>query len=336
MEKPEKKDLLAGNKETLLAAEVKNHVIWVNPNFPELPFDIQEGRQTKLGMFLAPIVGKEEGTYPLEVARGHGRSGLAGRVIFKDNEGRIYRDVDLKGIGAVEEFNGLDNSLASRVRLGVGRIVPRGAVGGKEYQGILDGLAARWDSETAEYLTSKGVLAHRTIAIVALEELIDENGLILSIAEAKRRGLISDSVQPVIEIRAFGIKARISDARKESLIEDARLFAAKELGLSPKRFDAKQYSNWLMETIGGNLGRMHKNGWSHGYATSHNITLDGRLTDFDSARPTHDKEDFKEDLRQARSATEDLFVLQGGLESDLSRALFQKAYDAAIGEKPLK
>lgn len=36
-----------------------------------------------------------------EVSGSHTRSGILGRVIFSDKEGRLYRDIDLKGIGYV-------------------------------------------------------------------------------------------------------------------------------------------------------------------------------------------------------------------------------------------
>src|SRR3989344_5879239 len=85
--------------EKLSAVEVQNEVIWVNKNI-EFPFSVEKGGNNRLGMFLTPKSQTEdEKPYHLEVRPRHRRSGILGRVVFKDKEGRLYRDVDLKGVG---------------------------------------------------------------------------------------------------------------------------------------------------------------------------------------------------------------------------------------------
>ena len=91
---------LSRNRETLPAVEVSNIVEWVNNDFPELPIDIRKGEATKLGLFLsAGIQDAGQKIYDLEIKPFHARSGILGRVIFRDKENRLYRDIDLKGIG---------------------------------------------------------------------------------------------------------------------------------------------------------------------------------------------------------------------------------------------
>ncbi|MDP2947869.1 MAG: hypothetical protein Q8N88_07170 [Nanoarchaeota archaeon] len=57
---------------------------------------------------------------------------------------------------------------------------------------------------------------------------------------------------------------------------------AQELGKDPKEFSKQEYLEWLADTVGQQVGRMHKNGWYHSYLLTHNITLDGKITDLDS------------------------------------------------------
>lgn len=108
---------LEKSKETLKTIEVSNKVIWVNEHF-KAPFNLEAGKPAELGIFLYPKAEKltlqdkmrgwflknSDGasTLPIEVALGHGRNALAGRIIFEDDQGKICRDIDLKGIWYVE------------------------------------------------------------------------------------------------------------------------------------------------------------------------------------------------------------------------------------------
>ena len=85
--------------ETLPFVEVENEVVWENPNL-NIPFKLEVGKPTNLGLFLSPEVKSFKKTQKLGVEIGHGRSALLGRVIISDKfSGETYRDIDTKGGG---------------------------------------------------------------------------------------------------------------------------------------------------------------------------------------------------------------------------------------------
>ncbi len=150
-------------KETLPAVEVANRVTWVNPDFPELPFNLKEGEPTKLGMFLTPKPKEGEQTFDLKVQELHGRSGLLGRAIFRDKQGRLYRDVDLKGIGRVEFKNSKPQ---------VGHV----ETGQHGIEGIFQKNEADRLSSITETFLKLGTRTERYLAIINASEIIDEYG----------------------------------------------------------------------------------------------------------------------------------------------------------------
>ena len=89
-----------------------------------------------------------------------------------------------------------------------------------------------------------------------------------------------------MEVRAFGSRARLQDLdspKGKLLLGDAKKLVAEELDINPNEFTEEQYFNWLARTTGKNLGLLKKKGWQHSYLSAgHNITLDGRLVDFDT------------------------------------------------------
>lgn len=275
----------------LPAVEVKNRVLWVNPAFNgKLPFDLptetelnaagKEGKEisTKLGVFLTPAklessgLEVEEKGLNMEITLGHNRSGLLGRVIFKDDEGRLYRDVDVKGVGCT--FGGV-------LMIDICTESVRKKDETNAY-GILNLQDAYKDRDSTEAFLEKGIRTHRAVAIISLKEIVDENGNKISIKEAKRRGILHEGQKPVLEIRAYGTKMRIADAREKTAVEDAMRLVAQELERAPKTFGEREYFAWFAETLARQVARMHKNGWVHQYLTNHNITLDARVTDLDS------------------------------------------------------
>ncbi|MDP9249459.1 MAG: hypothetical protein M3M85_03055 [bacterium] len=325
---------LEANKEALPAIEVKNKVLWVNPDL-DIPFKLKVGEPTNLGMFLTNEV--QEGDKKiknLETATHHNRSALLGRVIFgeKKREGKdrqLFRDIDIKGTGYVlyrsPEF--------SEPRPNVEAIR---FMGQTSSFGILDVKDANHDMGIAETFHEYGVRVHRVVAIIELEEIIYE-GKKISIAKAKAKELIDDSAQPVLEVRAFGTHARLLDAHsdknslknRELFIDDARLLIAQELGENPEEFDNFKYAKWLAKTIGKNVGLMHKNGFVHKYLPQgHNITLDGCLVDFDSVQHTGSRNstESKNDYLQAGDALQDLIRRMGGLDISQQAEIFSE-YD---------
>ncbi|MBU6500307.1 MAG: hypothetical protein KGJ89_00550 [Patescibacteria group bacterium] len=327
-------DKLAEGRETLPAVEVKNVVEWVNPHL-QLPFDLREGKPSKLGMFLTQEDYPEDG-YELEVHRQHKRSGIIGHVIFKDDEGRLYRDVDVKGIGYA--FNDYYNP-----RLAVRPPVPHER--NKESTwGILDEGYARSDIDMSEKFLKAGIRTHRDIALIKLNEIIGSGGRRMGIKEAKEAGNLRSEDEPVVLVRAFGTRMRLEDAYdKRELIEDARLLVAQELGLDPKKFNTTDYLIWLTKTTAQNIARMHKHGWLHGYLSDHNITLDGRIVDLDSV--VTEKEALREvddEKRKSRGedygrAEENIMEFLGTHVSDVSlnglRNIFLKDYNDELGRR---
>ncbi|MCE9548996.1 hypothetical protein K8Q98_01205 [Candidatus Nomurabacteria bacterium] len=268
---------LKATRETLPSVEVKNKVIWVNPSL-DAPFNLKVGEPTRLGTFLSAKIPGDK--LNLEVKNYHGRSAMLGRVVFKEkttntNNPQIYRDIDLKGIGHVV-LTGWIGPVQKRAK--------------GEAGGILNKGAALQDMGISEIFHEYGIRTHRVIAIIELEEIVSEDKKV-SIADAKKLGMISEGSLPVVEVRAFGTQARLMDAVNQSvssekrniLIEDARLLVAEELGLDIEKFSRDDYAKWLVRTVGKNLGLMHQHGYVHKYLSmGHNITLDGCLVDFDS------------------------------------------------------
>lgn len=270
-------------KDILPAIEVKNEVIWINPAFEEAPFDLKEGQQTKLGMFFTPKPAKHspEDIRDLMVmpeTTAKGRSGMPGSVIFRDREGRLYRDIDMKGIGL--------SRIDARGKPYVGVIHPTGEEAGT--WGIVDYEDAVIDRDMSEKFLAAGIRTHRVVAIIKLLEIVDETDRKVTIKEARGlKFMLPADAEPVVVVRAFGTKERIGylgtgSRRAQKAFEDARMMVAQELGKDPKEFSAEEYLEWFAKTLGSNVARIHRLKLYHGYLTTHNITLDAHIVDLDS------------------------------------------------------
>lgn len=299
---------LEKDKETLPAMEVENEVFWVNPNL-ETPFNLKVGDRTGLGLFLTPV--NENRGRRLEVGGTHGRSAILGRVVMKAADtGDLFRDIDLKGIGCIAQdkrYIGIqDIALPPRAQ--------EPHIDDKEglNLGILDLAAAKHDQEMADFFARSGVRCHRVVAIIVLDEIVDKNGSLISVDKAKSAGLVKQEVTPSISVRAMGVKTRQVDTdvnvggkdRYEAmfrLFEDGRLMVAQELGLTFNEFSKFAYVKWLSRATGRNLGLIHKLGFIHGYPTLHNLTLDGRIVDFDSVRKSTDKTEMEKEMKECRN-----------------------------------
>jgi len=308
------KELIEVFKDYLFLFEnVENKVLKVNPNV-YLPLKLEKGKESPLGLFLKSAIVSNisrisSECQKLEVWPGqeHRRTALLGRVIFKDKEGRLYRDIDLKGIGHIEKGKIQLPKISERV----------GAVYGlreKEY--------AIEEYELAEFLLSKGIRTNRILAIVELKELIVK-GEKISLKEARKREIIPRFFTPVIEIRGFGTCARIDDLmavkismwdrdvresfrnlgqlltstekehpldekeveneksikRGKILLEDAIKLVSQELNRENSPLSPKEYLQWFAQTLGKNVGLMHREGFAHNNLITHNITLDCRIID---------------------------------------------------------
>lgn len=333
-------------KEILPAVEVQNEVMWVNKDFPELPFDIKEGESTKLGLFLTPKPKEGEKTFDLKASGGHYRSGLLGRVIFKDKEGRFYRDVDLKGMGRVFSRD------SSGLEFEVGEVTRRHGGEKGQASGILDLEWAKHSRDMSEKFLEKGIRTERYIALIEPKEIIDSQGQKISIAKAKKVGILPERLQPAIALRAFATKFRVYDIQdirsyKTSdfikKLEDARKIVSQELGINEKNFSFKKYFKWFAKTLGENIGKMHNNGWFHNYLTEHNITLDCRIVDLDSVEKFTNRKEraaknkiMEDDFSDGKKV---LYILEYVMNAlrvkwEDHEEIFRKAYEEALGYIP--
>lgn len=320
---------LESKREVLPAIEVKNKVLWVNGNLA-LPFSLEVGHPTKLGMFLSSqtervqdkvftlfghsiVVGRTRVVEPfreMEVKPWHGRSALAGRVVFSEKsdgqDPQLFRDIDIKGAGRVT-YGGKNSD---KLVVGEIRKMDDGGI-----SGLLEQQTAYYDATIAEQFKDYGIRTHRVVAVIALEEIV-YGGKKISVEEAQQEKLLPPKFAPVLEVRAFGTHARFIDAfnrrqpqeNRDLLLADARSLVAQELGLTLDEFTGIEYARWLAETTGKNLGLMHKNGWVHGYLSlGHNITLDGCFVDFDSAKAVSESKEphkYHQDYTDASHALE--------------------------------
>ena len=271
-------------QETLPAIHLKNRVRWVNPKIlvPPLllPFGLQEGKSSKLALFLD----RQKSKVNLGVRLHHGRSADIGRSFFMDLDRKnIYRDIDIKGAGYID-LNPEAAASRSENLLAVRQWQPREE---DMYSGLMDRNRAETESRIADELAEKGIRTQRTIAIIDLLELpIYENDTtrLVPIQELKERHVLNEDFNPVIQMRAFGIKTRVADILSytnstQSLKElaDARLMDQYETSDRSDGFSS--YASWFAEQLGINIGKLHRAEYVHRRLTPHNLTLDCRFAD---------------------------------------------------------
>jgi hypothetical protein len=322
-------------KDTLLLFEkVKNKVAYVNDEI-NAPLKLEKGEESPLGLFAKAAFDKEHELKPdeqrLESWPEHHRSALLGKVIFNDKDGRLYRDIDVKGIGYINRNQVLEPGKRYST---IGEI-PKIYMGTGEYGGFLKREEAFDEHIAQEKLLEAGVRTGRTLAIIDIEEIVF-NGEKFSLDEARAKKIIrpdyDDVIDPVIEVRAFGTKARIRDiceSKKENknkelkkfLLEDAKKLVSQETG-KDLSLD-KSYLKWFAKTLGENVALMHKNGLRHRYLGDHNITLDCRIVDTCNVRNIKNK---KERMRDISWAKKSLKVLVQSLKFDKNFSEFENQF----------
>ena len=278
------------------ASRIKGKVLWLNPQ--TLPFSKRKKDWEELTLFISSSSnnGLDENLQNKRVCifPGHGRSLVLGGALFLHNN-LVYRDIALKGAGHVSRERSLDNvvvavpdnvSLRSSLDLSI--------------SGIFNLTNARADIKTSLRFNELGIRTTLPLALIELKEIVC-NGEIINIEQAKKRNLIFETDTPVIEVRAFGSAMRIDDLgnNRESvnikIISDAINLIRRESGLQEMSFD--EYVKWFTATLGANLGKMHNNGFVHGYLHSGNITVDCRIVDLDSVRKI-DSHNFSETMEE--------------------------------------
>jgi len=284
------------DQQTLSAIHLENRVRWVNPKIlvPPLllPFGLQEEKSSQLALFLD----RQKSKVNLGVRLHHGRSADIGRSFFMDIDRKnVYRDIDIKGAGYADlapETAMMHNEDCLAVQQWQLRKDNKDNI----YWGLLGRKEAETDSKISEEFAEKGIRTQRTIAIIDLLELpLYENDAtrLVPIEELRRQHLLKDDFNPVVQIRAFGTKTRVADILNytnstQSLekLGDARLMYQYETSDRSEGF--LNYANWFADQLGTLVGKMHQSGYTHGYLTPHNLTLDCRLSDLAWVRKKQD------------------------------------------------
>jgi len=314
----------------LLFSEVKNEVLEINPHV-NISLPLEKGKSSPLGLFMEAAFEEkpkeiQQGKCVLEVLPGHWRSAIICRTGFNDKEGRIYRDVDIKGIGSFWR-KGTEEGIRVWSYPGFPNPGGRGV-------GLLDFDSAFLDYQMSEEFLEAGIRTCRTIAIIELKELIISNHK-FSVKQAMEENLLLKNFRPVVEIRAFGTKARIEDLEpglfeyeNELLFKDAKKFVAQELGYK-KALSSEDYFIWFAKTLGANVALIHKNGWSHHNLRPHNITLDCRIVDLDTITQLTRKNEQSADFSQAKNSLSTLerFLNFRFREVIIKREIFEKYFE---------
>ncbi len=279
---------LENSQQTRVAfSPVSTEVLLVNHAL-NTPFKFEAGKPSLLGYFT-----DQSGHITLETWPAHQRSALLGRVIFSDNQGVFYRDIDLKGVGHIAYHlhpQPAPSDIFPVLNPELGTI--------RTSQGFLKSSQAFLDYQRSEKFYSEEISTHRVLAILRLNEIIYEGDRV-PMYDAYLRGLIPGCFEPVIAVRAFRLKARIRNLgpwlpdQAKLFLKDAKKTAFQitgERGL----LQTDSFLEWFAENLGINVGRMHRLGFAHNFLTSHNICLDSSITDLDSltlANPSLLKQD---------------------------------------------
>lgn len=339
--------------ERLPTLKLKNEVIWTNQNKNlKSPFHLKKSQKdVDLGIFLKTNeYTTSEGDHALGVRWSHGRSADIGKVFFRDlsRPDLVYRDIDIKGAGYVTgSISPLGERLISK------QWGPRKSEFG-EYLGLLNKKAALHDSVMSEILTQKGVRTHRSLAVIKLHELpvLKDGKLeITSVDELLKNRLLRPDFEPVIQVRAYGIKARLADFLLQNAsmnmnnnrmqgdmennikneINDAISLIQYETRGSVK--DALDYLRWFAITLGNNIRLLRTSGYAHGYANSQNITLDCCLVDLDSVSTTNQQHvdekslDYLDAAKALKHFCADILSLYGHESSGEFSTRFKKELD---------
>lgn len=302
--------------ERLPVTDVRNVCVWAPSDMGNLPFRenvFSVGKESPLGKFLSGerkgITGRilskltRDRSGEIEATKGHGRSGIIGRAYFTDSAGLLYRDLDIKGLGLIGE------GVSGRLFID---LPGRSSASSNEPWGLLREGRAMYDAEISERLIREGFRTAKPIAILRLQEIID-NGRRISTKKAVEKGIIQEDVTPVLFIRAFGVKSRLFDVAEPTssgwiqkpadesrkLIDDAKGFVAKELHV--KELSDLDYLTWFSGTLGKQLAILHRTGYFSTGLDASNTTLDCRVVDLDTINEMPSDQEAKETNRVANT-----------------------------------
>lgn len=306
---PKLKDLVADHVvQPFSALRVKNKVTYVHPEVTSGLENFTLGAPTDLACQIALGPSKQHPDRIVYARTYHYRSAIISARAHIVIDGQEYNYLDAKGTGmlAGKERKITDPDEKKYVDYIVATTnLPSTSLPEKTW-----GLATQgWvdiDNSMSGRLEYLGIRTVPIVAIANIEEVMDSSGNKISIAEAKSKGYLAHSTEPVIIYRAWITPFRLIEASyTPEMIEKDKVIHTKK-DIETKRVivrtaiqdiqndtsiplevrksfsDISQYLRWLASTIGSNLGKMHKHGITHGFlAGLHNITLDGRFIDLD-------------------------------------------------------
>lgn len=284
----------------LPATQVDNEVVLTNTNaFPAL--NIEQGSKSPLGVFYSNNFEDTERLMEVdEYFAQASRMGKYGKMIFSDNEGRLYRDITVKGIGGYKrKFNPREKD----PKIKLTSVVPPNQ---KIHPSSL-GVGNMWDAvkdvELSERLIKAGVRAPRPVAVLKLKEVVIDTDKKVTVEEAKNKGVLAKNEEPAAYIRAFGVETRMNALNQirhftdfDSMIQDAKNFLRYSKLLNSD--DDQSYLQYLLGTQAKNVKIMHSLNLIHcNLERGQNFTLDGEMLDFDSLEDVSSDTDIKKAQR---------------------------------------
>ncbi|TSC85588.1 MAG: hypothetical protein G01um10148_974 [Parcubacteria group bacterium Gr01-1014_8] len=265
--------------------QADNECTWEpDPSKMNSPLPVKKGERSPLGIIVKFAETMHGETLPgLRVGKRerHRRSGDVGEAYITDSTGRIYRDIDIKGLVHLSRRTG--------------DILPWEARAGSDVQdvdGLLDKKWAEYDANMAEKFAELGIRTHRCLGVLQLKEvgIRQEDGSMKLVpvdeiprgdTQIRKHGILPENFEPALEIRAYGIKTRVQDIEGREDIEDAIDFINME---NETVTNVREYAQWFAEELGQGVGKMHRAGIAHKTLSTHNVTLDCSIVDHDTAQ----------------------------------------------------
>lgn len=324
----------------------RNKVVWENKSI-QSEFSQKIDTECQLGLLLRFESDKMRAEGDVStLRRGHNRAAdLRPKNKVVDENGRVYGDIDMKGVGWY-----------SRV---TGHIKPWESDSDKEHvAGLCDEKWAIYDAERAEEFTALGIRTHRSLGVMRLLEvpvqeksgsvgLVPVSAIPRGKPEKPTHGILLPEFVPAVEIRAFGIKTRVEEVVSPlgrygpeltlSQLKERRARIGEAIAYVHNEDDnvvnTQSYAFWFARTLGTNIGRMHAVGYTHGALTRHNVTLDCSITDLDTVEKfdlsEKDLSKYNELVAKDRSEVEK--TLKAFLE-ELDRLYPERMIEAALRE----
>ena len=304
------------------AVSVKNTVIYVNRdlNTPSLKFDV--GKPVDLACQVAMGERKNKPDRIIWVRPGHERSAIiTANAQITDGDSTTYNYLDEKGIGNLEYIE------RTRKNQYHGYMKPVKSYPDRGYQDKTWGAATKtWiekDLEMGNKLKKLNVRIVPLVAVAKIEEVVDPNGKIITIDEAKNSGYMAKETEPVVIFRAWITPYRLADVaynpeieidysekdlERRRALQDMKNDTSIPADVRSSILDIMSYLSWLAGSIGGDLGKMHAHKMTHGSLRAlHNITLDGRFVDLDSMVENSDQEKIDDERNVLFNKTEPFF-----------------------------